>query len=216
MMQVRIDTGRGPTFQELPDTPPPGAAGNLFLKKLENAVDKKAAPALSDSVPAPPTLAVDAEPSTSTLALQDQPSPTLAGDAEPSTTAQELRLRVMNARQQQVETRKAKVLFFQSVAVTTAQNLFPGGDDRSYMCICLFMHAHPMQAVSATAIMKKPSANAITKKPSATAIMKKPSATLKTKPSAKVRKGKASGIVVLAFAHLAVTTAYPSGDHRHS
>ena len=139
MMQVRIDTGRGPTFQELPDTPPPGAAGNLFLKKLENAVDKKAAPALSDSVPAPPTLAVDAEPSTSTLALQDQPSPTLAGDAEPSTTAQELRLRVMNARQQQVETRKAKVLFFQSVAVTTAQNLFPGGDDRSY--VHLFVHA---------------------------------------------------------------------------
>ena len=146
MMQVRIDTGGGPTIQELPDTHPSGDAGNGFLKKLENAVDKKAANlALSASVPAPAlTSAAAPNPtltSTSTLALEDKPlPPTLALDAEPSTTAQELRLRIMNARQQQVDTRKAKVLFFQSVAVTTAQNLFPGGDDRSYMCICLFMH----------------------------------------------------------------------------
>ena len=118
MMPVRVETP-GPTFQELPDSPPPsGAAGDGVIKKLENRIDKRtlsstSALALGDKpadVPAPalasnPALA-PALASTSALALEDEPA------ADERLTANDLRLRIMSARMDQAGERKARVSFF--------------------------------------------------------------------------------------------------------
>ena len=109
MMPLRIQTP-GPIIQELPDTVPlSGVAGNGVIKKLGDRVDKQvlvstSALALQDKpadVPAP------AVASTSALA----PAPALALEDEPAATAQDVLLRIMNAKSEQVAERKAQCSF---------------------------------------------------------------------------------------------------------
>ena len=100
MMPVRIQTS-GPTIEELPDSPS-GAAG--AIKKLENRIDKQA-------LASTPLALEDGLAPNAALALEDKPAADVPAQALDS-TAQDLRARIMSARMNQVEERKAGVSFF--------------------------------------------------------------------------------------------------------
>ena len=116
MMQASrsINTGPGPTFEELPESP---------AEKLEEKIDKKVFKALADKeADNQKKLALEAT-NEKKLALEDK-APALE-DQAPASTARDIQERVEAARSKQKQERKATwvIASHSLIAVNTAMDL---------------------------------------------------------------------------------------------